>query len=57
MLFRSAGGTVMVAGLIAVVEQRLTAAALAAALLSAAALAVFYDVPFDDLLLPPNGDQ
>ena len=51
------GGTVMVAGMIAVIEQRLSATALAAAALATLALAVLYDVPFDDLLLPPNGDQ
>ena len=51
------GGSVMVGGMIAVIEQRLSATALAAAALAALALAVLYDVPFDDLLLPPNGDQ
>lgn len=52
-----AGGSVMVAGLIAVIEQRVSAAAVAVAAAAAAALAAFYDIPFDDLLLPPNGDQ
>lgn len=51
------GGSVMVAGMIAVIEQRLSAAPLVAAALATLALAVLYDVPFDDLLLPPNGDQ
>ena len=51
------GGAVMVAGMIAVIEQRLSAAALVAAAIATLALAVLYDVPFDDLLLPPNGDQ
>lgn len=51
------GGAAMVAGLIAVVEQRVTASAAVTALAAAAALAAFYDLPFDHLLLPPNGDQ
>jgi len=51
------GGTVMVGGIIAVVEQRLTRGAAAAALLATLVLILLYDVPFDDILLPPNGDQ
>ena len=51
------GGTVLVAGGIAVVEQRLTRGAVLAAVIATVALIVLYDVPFDDLLLPPNGDQ
>lgn len=51
------GGTAMVGAAIAVVEQRLTRGAAVAGALAAIALAILYDVPFDDLLLPPNGDQ
>ncbi len=51
------GGTVLVGGIIAVVEQRLTRGAAAAALLATLILIVLYDLPFDDILLPPNGDQ
>lgn len=51
------GGTAMVGGAIAVVEQRLTRGAAGAGALAAIVLAILYDVPFDDLLLPPNGDQ
>ena len=51
------GGTVLVGGAIAVVEQRLTRGAVLAGALSAITLTLLYDVPFDDLLLPPNGDQ
>lgn len=51
------GGAVTVGGAIAVVEQRLTRGAVVAGVLAAVALAVLYDLPFDDLLLPPNGDQ
>ncbi len=51
------GGIAMVAGAIAVVEQRLTRGAALAAVLATLVLIVLYDLPFDDLLLPPNGDQ
>ena len=51
------GGAVIVGGAIAVVEQRLTRGAAVAAVIATVALIVLYDVPFDDLLLPPNGDQ
>ena len=51
------GGTAMVAGAIAVVEQRFTRSAALSAVLATLILIVLYDLPFDDLLLPPNGDQ
>ena len=51
------GGAVLVGGTIALVEQRLTSGAAFAGILAAAVLAALYDLPFDDLLLPPNGDQ
>lgn len=52
-----AGGTVMVGGIVAVVEQRLTRGLAAVALLATLILMLMYDLPFDDVLLPPNGDQ
>ncbi len=52
-----AGGTVMVSGLIACIEGRLSRNALFIAIGTVAALIVLYDLPFDTLLLPPNGDQ
>lgn len=52
-----AGGTVMVGGIVAVVEQRLTRGAAVAAVLAVLVHIVLYDLPFDDVLLPPNGDQ
>ncbi len=52
-----AGGTVMVGGIVAVVEQRLARSAAAAAVLAVLVHIVLYDLPFDDVLLPPNGDQ
>ena len=51
------GGTVMVGGAIAVVEQRLTRGAVLAGVIASVLLTALYDLPFDDLLLPPNGDQ
>lgn len=52
-----AGGTVMVGGIVAVVEQRLARSAAVAAVLAVLVHIVLYDLPFDDVLLPPNGDQ
>ena len=52
-----AGGIVMVGGIVAVVEQRLARSAAAAAVLAVLVHIVLYDLPFDDVLLPPNGDQ
>ncbi len=51
-----AGGTVLVAGLIGLVRHRLDWRILALGFAVALALALAYDLPFDDLLLPPNGD-
>lgn len=50
------GGTVFVAGLISLVEGRLSWRAVLIGLGSAAVIALAYDLPFEDLLLPPNGD-
>ena len=50
------GGTTMIAGLIWLVERRWRWSRLALALAVSVALALFYDLPFEDLLLPPNGD-
>lgn len=50
------GGGGMVFGLMSLAEGRLTPRRLALALSIAAALALVYDLPFEDLLLPPNGD-
>lgn len=53
----AAGGLVLVGGLIAWIEGRLRWQALATALGTVILLIVIYDVPFDNLLLPPNGSQ
>lgn len=50
------GGGGMIFGLISLAEGRIAAKRLVLALAIAAALAVVYDLPFEDLLLPPNGD-
>ncbi|MEO1550654.1 MAG: hypothetical protein AAFR93_09510 [Pseudomonadota bacterium] len=51
-----AGGSLLVSGLIAVVERGWTWRAAAIGLGAALAIIALYDLPFDDLLLPPNGD-
>lgn len=50
------GGSVIVGGLITCVLQRVTWAAFAIGFAASLALALLYDLPFDDILLPPNGD-
>ena len=50
------GGGIMLAGLISLVEGRTGLRSIAIAVAAVIVLAVLYDVPFDDLLLPPNGD-
>ena len=46
----------MVFGVIRVVENKITHSAAWVAALAVLALVLLYDVPFDNLLLPPNGD-
>lgn len=50
------GGTVFVSGAIALVEGRLSAKALLIGFGAALAIALMYDLPFEDLQLPPNAD-
>lgn len=50
------GGISLIAGVIAIVEGKLTRRALFTALVAVLAMIAVFDVPFDDLLLPPNGD-
>ncbi len=50
------GGFLLVLASIVAVERRLSARAVLVALLAPLAIALIYDLPFDDLLLPPNGD-
>lgn len=51
-----AGGTGLVAGLMAIAEGRVTLRGVLIGLAASAVLVALYDLPFDDLLLPPNGD-
>jgi len=50
------GGTLLVTGLIAVIERRLSLTSLLVGLGITALLIAVFDLPFSDLLLPPNGD-
>ena len=49
-------GSALITGLIAFVERRLTLQGLVIGLTATFGLILLYDVPFGDLLLPPNGD-
>lgn len=51
-----AGGTILVAGLISLVERRLTLATIVIGAIAAIVFMAIFDLPFDELLLPPNGD-
>ena len=50
------GGTILLTGMISLVEERLTGRTVLAAVGAVIILIIIYDLPFDDLLLPPNGD-
>ncbi|SPJ28505.1 hypothetical protein [Falsiruegeria mediterranea] len=50
------GGTMMITLLVSLVEGRVRARTLLIAFVSVSVMAAIYDLPFDDLLLPPNGD-
>lgn len=50
------GGTFTIAGMVVMIERRLSLRAVLLALLAVLAMIALYDLPFDDLLLPPNGD-
>ena len=50
------GGTVMIGGLIATASRRLSIRGFAIGFATSLIIALLYDMPFDDLLLPPNGD-
>lgn len=51
-----AGGTFMISCLISLVEHRLSWRAVLIALTATLVMIAIFDLPFDDLLLPPNGD-
>ncbi|MDF0600248.1 hypothetical protein P1J78_05860 [Psychromarinibacter sp. C21-152] len=50
------GGALLIAALTAAVEGRIRIRTIVVALVAVVVLAAIYDLPFDDLLLPPNGD-
>ena len=50
------GGTAMITAMIALVEGRITLRGVLVGLAATVCLILVYDLPFDDLLLPPNGD-
>lgn len=50
------GGGTMIFCIVSFVEQRITWRALWIALAAVIGIIVLYDLPFDDVLLPPNGD-
>lgn len=53
----AAGGFCMVVSLTSLIAHRPSWRLAAVSAASVALMIVLYDVPFDDLLLPPNGDQ
>ena len=50
------GGTILIGGLTSLVERRLSAQNFVIGFIAALVVALIYDLPFDDLILPPNGD-
>lgn len=50
------GGVMMVTGIIAIVERGLSRRGFLTAVLAVIVMILVFDVPFEDLLLPPNGD-
>ncbi len=50
------GGFALIFGIISVVENRLTLNAAVVSLIAVVVLTLLYEVPFDNLLLPPNGN-
>lgn len=50
------GGTFAISATISLLERRVTLSAMVIAVIAVLAMIALYDLPFDDLLLPPNGD-
>jgi len=50
------GGVLTVAGIIAIVEHKLTRRGVLTAIAAVLLIIGVFDLPFEDLLLPPNGD-
>lgn len=50
------GGSTLIFALMTLVDRRFSWLRLFIAVLATLLIALFYDLPFDDLVLPPNGD-
>lgn len=50
------GGTVMIGGLTGLASRRFSPRDFATGFIAALTIALLYDLPFEDLILPPNGD-
>ncbi len=50
------GGMVVVSGMISIVERKFTRRAALTSLVAVLVMIAIFDLPFEDLLLPPNGD-
>lgn len=50
------GGTLMIGGLTGLAARRFTLRDFAIGFAAALIIALLYDIPFEDLILPPNGD-
>ncbi len=50
------GGGFLIASLISLVDGKMTIRAVSISVIAIFAMIAVYDLPFDDLLLPPNGD-
>lgn len=50
------GGTFLVGGLISLMQRRVSWTAVCVGLLTVGLLIAVFDLPFSDILLPPNGD-
>lgn len=50
------GGVLAISGMISLAERRVTGRAILISIGAVLAMIALFDLPFDDLLLPPNGD-
>ena len=50
------GGMCIVTGMISLVERCITTVAICVGIAAVVGIILIYDLPFEDLLLPPNGD-
>ena len=50
------GGFLLMIGIIGVIERRVSPRTILPAVAVPLSIALFYDLPFDDVLFPPNGD-